>query len=46
MLKTLAIFGCRLVALLVLLMLFAIRQLVQRLHVLRGNIDSLSAMPT
>ena len=42
-LKTLAIIQLPLVALLVLLMLFAIRQLVQRLHVLRGNIDSLSA---
>ncbi|SIQ66477.1 methyl-accepting chemotaxis protein [Aquipseudomonas alcaligenes] len=39
-LKTLAIIQLPLVAL---LMLFAIRQLVQRLHVLRGNIDSLSA---
>lgn len=42
-LKTLAMIQVPLVVLLILLMLFAISQLVQRLHVLRGNIDSLSA---
>jgi methyl-accepting chemotaxis protein len=42
-LSTLAYIQVPLVILLLATMLFAIRQLMQRLHVLRGNIDSLSA---
>ncbi|UUY09754.1 methyl-accepting chemotaxis protein [Pseudomonas sp. J452] len=42
-LKTLATLQIPLVILLLAMMLFSIRQLMQRLHVLRGNIDSLSA---
>ncbi len=42
-LKTLATLQIPLVILLLAAMLFAVRQLMQRLHVLRGNIDSLSA---
>lgn len=42
-LKTLATLQIPLVILLLAAMLFSIRQLMQRLHVLRGNIDSLSA---
>ena len=42
-LKTLAFIQVPLVILLLAMMLFSIRQLMQRLHVLRGNIDSLSA---
>ncbi|MEO4046798.1 methyl-accepting chemotaxis protein [Pseudomonas sp. CAU 1711] len=42
-LKTLALIQVPMVVLLLLMMLFALRQLMQRLHVLRSNIDSLSA---
>nr|WP_298144573.1 methyl-accepting chemotaxis protein [uncultured Pseudomonas sp.] len=42
-LKTLALLQIPLVILLLAATLFAIRQLMQRLHVLRGSIDSLSA---
>jgi methyl-accepting chemotaxis protein len=42
-LKTLALLQIPMVILLLAAMLFAIRQLMQRLHALRGSIDSLSA---